>query len=557
MAKQTSPVKIRTGTLTGTYDKQGEIAIFKGIPYAAPPVGPLRWKPPQPALPWSGTLRAEKAGPSAYQLKTDDAQPAFDAFIEGQGWGRLKTSAMKLMLRVAPSPKESEDCLTLNVRTPSLDKRAKLPVMVWIHGGGHFMGSGEDPMTDSTALARRGAVTVTINYRLGVMGYFAHAELSRESEHGVSGNYGTLDQIAALGWVQENISAFGGDPDNVTIFGESAGAESVVHMLSSPLARGLFHKAIMQSASAGFPYMVLRHPFLTNPAAEELGQRLADRFASPGAGQVEALRHVPAEKLYQPGAAELEFRRFNPAVDGYVLEKHPLQVFLEGEQTRVPLLLGSNADEGTWLFSMLTSPVSGYFGVEPHEVAGLVRERYGDLAEPVFDLYPGLRQGEEAAQSDFLGDNYVRVNDYFYATYAAQAGQPVYRYLFTRTPPSPTQTLGAYHSADVPFVHGKPMPLFDFTEEDKALSQAMGDYWVQFARSGDPNLAPHPHWPAYTADQPRQMRLGHEAELGAIALDRPVKLALLRQHLENLVGEMRQLQQPKMEVATPAQFAKV
>lgn len=547
MAKPTPPVKIRTGTLTGIYDKQGEIAIFKGIPYAKPPVGPLRWKPPQPALPWSGTLKAEKAGPTAIQIKAEGAQAIFDAFIQGQGWGRLKTSAMKLMMRVAPSPKESEDCLTLNVRTPSLDKRVKLPVMVWIHGGGHMVGSGEDPTTDSTALARRGVVTVTINYRLGLMGYFAHPELSRESEHGVSGNYGTLDQIAALRWVQENISAFGGDPDNVTIFGESAGGESVVHMLTSPLARGLFHKAIMQSTSSAFPYMFLRHPFLTNPAVEELGQRFADRFAPPGEGQVDALRRIPPDRLYQPSRDEIEFRRFNPAIDGYVLEKHPLQAFLDGDQARVPLLLGSNADEGTWLLSIMRSPVAGYFEVEPHEVAGIVRERFGDLANTLFDLYPGLRQGEETAQIDFLGDNFVRANDHFYAVYAAQTGQPVYRYLFTRTPPSPRQTLGAYHSADISFIHGKPMPLLDFTEEDKALAQAMGNYWVQFARTGDPNLAPHPHWPAYTADNPRQMRLGLGAELGATEVDRQTKLELFRRHLLGLIDEMKQLRQSEME----------
>ena len=551
MAKPTPPVKIRTGTLTGTYDKQGEIAIFKGIPYAKPPVGPLRWKPPQPATSWSGTLKAEKAGPSAIQLKVEGAEAVFYVLFEGQGWGKLKTAAMKLMMKVAPSPKESEDCLTLNVRTPSLDREAKLPVMVWIHGGGHFAGSGEDLTTDSTALARRGVVTVTINYRLGIMGYFAHPELSLESAHGVSGNYGTLDQIEALRWVQENISAFGGDPDNVTIFGESAGGESVAHMLTSPLARGLFHKAIMQSTSAGFPYMILRHPFLTNPAVEELGQRFADRFAPPGEGQVDALRQIAPDRLYQPAWDEIDFRRFNPAVDGYVLEKHPLQAFLDGDQARVPLLLGSNADEGTWLLPMLRSPVSGYVGVEPHQVAGVIRERYGNLAESLFELYPGLRQGEESAQMAFLGDNYVRANDQFYATYAARVGQPVYRYLFTRTPPSPKQTIGAYHSADVPFVHGKPMPMFDFTEEDKALAQAMGDYWVQFARSGDPNLAGHPQWPTFTADNPRQMRLGLGAQLGAIEVDRQAKLELLRRHLLELAEEMKQLREGEME-AVPA-----
>ena len=293
MAKPTPSVKIRTGTLSGTYDKRGEIAIFKGIPYARPPVGLLRWKPPQPAVPWSGTLKAEKAGPAAIQMQTDGAQEFFDLYLGGQGWSGLKTVVMKLMMRLAPAPKDSEDCLTLTVRTPSLGKEAKLPVMVWIHGGDHQIGSGNDPFYDSNALSRRGVVTVYINYRLGLMGYFAHPELSRESEHGVSGNYGTLDQIAALRWVQENISAFGGDPGNVTIFGESAGGESVAHMLTSPLARGLFHKAIMQSPADGYRMLFLHHPFLGNPAGEALGRQFADRFAPGGAGQVDLYTRNP------------------------------------------------------------------------------------------------------------------------------------------------------------------------------------------------------------------------------------------------------------------------
>jgi para-nitrobenzyl esterase len=553
MSQPTKPVTIQSGKLTGYYDKKDKINVFKGIPYAQPPVGELRWKPPQRAAPWSGILKAEKAGPVPVQVKVDSAEAGqiFDAFLGGQGWGKLKTGAMKRMVRLAPKPKESEDCLILNIRTPSLDREEKLPVMVWIHGGGYMVGSGEDMPADSNALARRGAVTVTINYRLGVMGYFAHPELSRESEHGVSGNYGTLDQIMALRWVQENISAFGGNPDNVTIFGESSGGESAAHMMTSPLARGLFHKAIMQSASDPFPMQFLRQPFLTNAAGEELSQRFADRLAPPGEGQVKALRQLSHERLYQLIWDEWTFRTFNPVVDGYVLEKHPLEAFLDGDQARVPLLLGSNADEGTILLPMMLAPVAGYRYVEAHQVAGVVQERYGDLAETLFDLYPGLRQGEESAQIEFLGDNYVRADDHFYATYAAGTGQPVYRYLFTRTPPSPKQTVGAYHSADLAFVHGKPMPLFDFTEEDKALAQAMGDYWVQFARSGDPNLAPHPEWPAFTAGDPRQMRLGHGAELGAIEVDRQAKLDLFRQHQEKLVKDMKQLRQSEME-AVPA-----
>jgi para-nitrobenzyl esterase len=548
MSEPTKPVVIRSGKITGTYDKKDKINVFKGIPYAQPPVGELRWRPPRPAKPWSGTLKAEKAGPVPIQLKADGSDVFLHAFLEGQGWGKLKTSAMKLLVKLAPAPKESEDCLTLNVRTPTLDGGAKLPVMVWIYGGGHMVGSGEDMGTDSNALARRGAVTVTFNYRLGLMGYFAHPELSRESDLDVSGNYGTLDQIMALRWVQENISAFGGDPDNVTIFGESAGGESVAHMMTAPEARGLFHKAIMQSASSAFPYMFLRQPFLSNPSGEALGQRFADRFAPAGTGQIDALRQISQEQLYQLIWDEEAFRSFNPVFGGQALEKHPLEVFLEGDQARVPLLLGSNADEGTLLLPLMRTPVAGYRHVESDAVAGVVRERFGELAEPLFDLYPGLHQGEESAQKDFLGDNFVRANDQFYASYAAKTGQPVYRYLFTRKPPSPRQTLGAYHSADLPFVHGKPMPLSDFTEGDRALMKAMGDYWVQFARSGDPNVSPHLEWPAYTEADQRQMRLGTGADLGAIPLDRREKLDLFQRDLEALVGKMKRLRQGEMEL---------
>ncbi len=551
MSQPTDSVTIRSGVLTGTYDKKDKINVFKGIPYAQPPVGELRWKPPQPAQSWSGTLRAEKAGPVPIQLKADGSHIVINAFIEGQGWGKLKTGAMKRLARLAPRPKESEDCLTLNVRTPSLDRAAKLPVMVWIFGGGHMVGSAEDLPADSNALSRRGVVTVTINYRLGLMGYFAHPELSRESEQGVSGNYGTLDQIAALRWVQENISAFGGDPDNVTIFGESSGGESVAYMMTSPLARGLFHKAIMQSASTAFPMILLRHPFLTNPAGEALGQRFADRFVPPGDGQVEALRQISQEQLYQLPYDELAFRWFNPVVGGHALERHPFEVFRDGDQAQVPLLLGSNADEGTVLLPLMGSPVAGYLFVEDDEVPGIIRERFGDLADTFFDLYPGLSEGQKSAQKIFLGDNFVRAQDHFYATYAAETGQPVYRYLFTRRPPSPKQTIGAYHSAELAFVHGKQMPLFDFTKADRALAQAMGDYWVQFARSGDPNLSPHPEWPLFTADNPQQMQLGLGTDLGAMEVDHRTKLDLFRQHLLGLVEEMKQLQHSELE-ATPA-----
>jgi para-nitrobenzyl esterase len=547
-------VKTQSGEISGAYNEGGDIAIFKGIPYAQPPVGALRWKPPQPVTPWTGILRAEKAGPSAIQLKPEVIQEFFAVYFGGQGWDQQRTAAVMQGLAQAPVPEESEDCLTLNVRTPSLEGEDKLPVMVWIHGGDHHIGSGDDPLLSpgSDALSRRGVVTVSINYRLGLMGYFAHPELSRESDQGVSGNYGTLDQIAALRWVQENISAFGGDPDNVTIFGESAGGESVAHMMTSPLAQGLFHKAVMESPADAYLMMFLRQPFLDNPAGEELGQRFARRFAPAGEGQLAALRQIPADQLYELLNKEEEFQHFYPVIDGYVLEKSPYEVFLDGDQARVPLLIGNNADEASLFFPMVHTPVMGHKNVAADEVAGVIRDVYGDYADALMDLYPGLRQGRDSAQTDFWGDNLWGLAVDLYATYAAKAGQPVYRFLFTRTPPSPTQTLGAYHSAEIAFVHDAFMPMFDFTEEDKALAQAMGDYWVQFAKSGDPNLPSRPEWPKFTADSQRQMRLGIGSELGATEVNRRAKFELLRQHLLGVIEEMKQLRRSELMEAVPA-----
>jgi para-nitrobenzyl esterase len=546
-------VKTQSGEISGTYNERGDIAIFKGIPYAQPPVGALRWKPPRPVSPWTGILKAEKGGPWAIQVKPEGILQEFYAvYFGGQGWDQQRTAAVMQALSQAPVPEESEDCLYLNVRTPSLEGKDKLPVLVWIHGGDHHFGSGNDPSTDSEALSRRDVVTVTINYRLGLMGYFAHPELSRESEQGVSGNYGTLDQIAALRWVQENISAFGGDPDNVTIFGESAGGESVAHMMTSPLAQGLFHKAIMESPSDLYLMMFLRQPFLNNPAGEELSQRFADRFAPAREGQLAALRQIPANRLYELLNKEEEFRHFYPVIDGYVLEKSPYEVFLDGDQAQVPLLIGSNADEASLWFPLWHTPVIGHKDVAADEVAGLIREVYGNYADALMDLYPGLRQGRDSAQTDFWGDNLWGLAVDHYATYAAQAGQPVYRYLFTRTPPSPTQTLGAYHSAEIAFVHDTFLPIFDYTEEDVALAQAMGDYWVQFAKSGDPNLPSRPEWPTFTAESQRQMRLGIGPELGPTEVDRRAKFELLRQHLLGLIEEMKRLRKSEMMEAVPA-----
>ncbi|MEM7336466.1 MAG: carboxylesterase family protein, partial [Chloroflexota bacterium] len=297
MAKKTPVISISSGKLQGIYQDKEKIAVFKGIPYAQPPVDDLRWRPPQPVKSWSGVKEATKFSPMAFQLMAE-----FEKFIgnllSGQGWSRLRTMLVGQIFKLLPLPKQSEDCLYLNVRTPNLDANAKLPVMVWIHGGDHHDGSGSDVFYDSNALAHHDVVVVSINYRLGLMGYFAHPDLSAESENNVSGNYGTLDQIAALQWIQENVSAFGGDPNNVTIFGESAGGESVIHMMSSPLARGLFQKAISQSPANAGQMIHLKTPFLDFDSAENIGRRFAETIGATGDNQVEQLRAMSPEKLY-------------------------------------------------------------------------------------------------------------------------------------------------------------------------------------------------------------------------------------------------------------------
>ncbi|MHB0978902.1 MAG: carboxylesterase/lipase family protein [Thermoleophilia bacterium] len=472
--------------------------------------------------------------------------------MEGQGWGPLRTTAAKLFLKLAPQPAQSEDCLYLNVRTPAPGGDASLPVMVWIHGGDHWYGSAGDVYYESDALAERGAVVVYINYRLGLMGYFMHPELSRESDHGASGNYGTLDQIAALAWVRDNIPAFGGDPGNVTIFGESAGGESVAHMLTSPLARGLFHKAILQSPANTGQMTFLRRPFLNNPAGEETGVAFADALVPGERDRVAALRRIPVSRLYRALEQERTFRRFYPVIDEYVLPTSPFEAFLAGDQAGVPLLLGCNADEGTVMYPLCRAPLRECIAddLQPNDMAERMRREFAGDHQAVLDLYPGLGEGTGSAQATLLGDSLFDAPVHFYARQAAKAGQPVYLYRFVRTPPSPRQTAGAFHAAELAFVHGSRVPLFETTPADAELTRVMGDYWARFAAVGDPNLAPHPEWPLFSLDDPALMQLGTGGELGPREIaDRP-RYEILERRLRRQIRAMEQLSSPE-RVAAP------
>jgi para-nitrobenzyl esterase len=519
-----SPIfTISTGQLSGHYELNGQIAVFKGIPYARPPIGDLRWKPPQPALPWQGVRQAVRYGPTAFQL-----EPASGIFltnlVEGLGYGWLKIGLLKLLLHVIPSPPPGEDCLYLNIRTPRLDPQAKLPVLFWIHGGDHQDGAGSDLPYQSNALVERGVVLVTINYRLGLLGYLCHPELSRESGRDVSGNYGTLDQIAALRWVGENIAAFGGDPANITIFGESAGGESVAHLLTSPLSRGLFQRAILQSAASGGQMVLLKQPFLTRPSAEQAGQDFADKLVGQGSDQIAALRRIPARQLYR-FLRRQKYSSFYPVIDGYVLEKSPFQSFLDGDQARLPLIIGSNADEGTLLYPEIHAPLVEYAGqpITPDELYCIFQDEFAGDAGVLFDLYPGLRQGDYSARVDLLGDSLIGSPARFYAMQAAKAGQPVYLYFFTRLPHSPRQTIGAFHFAESPYIFDSANPVFPMQANDHAFARQMGAYWTQFARDGDPNCVSSPDqqpaiaWPAFTIENPLQLEFGQQIAQNTIS----------------------------------------
>lgn len=465
-------VEAPAGRVSGT--AEGLLHVFRGIPYAQPPVGPLRWQSPLPLARWEGVRQATDFGPVCHQ-----PVPRLSNIYVGK-----------------PMP-QSEDCLTLNIWSPAGARN--LPVFFWIHGGALQSGSGREAVYDGKRLAERGVVVVSINYRLGVLGWFAHPELSEESPEGISGNYGLLDQIRALTWVKDNIAAFGGDPANVTIAGESAGALSVMYLLSSPVAHGLFAKGIAQSA-----YMIstpaLKAAVHGAPAAEQAGLTLMSRLQQPN---LAALRAMPAEQIT---AAAVAFG-YAPwgAVDGHVLPDQLVNVFDQGRQARVPLLAGFNSGEIRSL-TALAPPVPA--SADAYE--STIRERYGDLADAFLELYPptNLQESIFATTRDGLygwtAERLVRKQ--------AALGVPAYLYLWDHGYPAADQAgLHAFHASELPYVFdtfdGTPplWPKNPDTPEEQALASAMGAYWTSFVRTGRPQASNAPDWPAYAPGE-RYMR---------------------------------------------------
>jgi len=530
------------GKLEGTWQAKNRIAVFKGVPFAKPPVGDLRWRPPQPVAGWDGVRKAHKFGPFAWQQGTFIAG-FMNALVDGQGWGSIRNFFVKTLLKIAPHPKQSEDCLYLNIRTPALDATAKLPVMVWIHGGDHQDGGGGEIFYDSNAISEKGVVLVTINYRLGLMGYFTHPELNQESDHQVSGNYGTLDQIEALKWVQAHISAFGGDPNNVTIFGESAGGESVAHLLSSPLSKGLFHKAILESPANSGQMMHLSTPFLDYPSGEDRGVGFAAKAGITGENQLAKLRALPAKKLQEIIQQAEDLAGFYPIIDGYVLPKSNFETFEEGEQHQVPVLLGSNADEGTLIHAMFPTPLMAfrYRPMAEDQLPAIFYEEYSVESASLLKLYPGLEKRDTIAEQAFLGDDMFGAKARFYAEKVADSNQPTYLYFFNRVPPSLTQTAGAFHAAELPFVHGKGAPpILPLDKADLKLSATMVNYWTQFAKTGNPNKENQPKWERFNPAQPQWMILGTK-KVGMESVEREKKYQLMMARMKRHIQAMKAL----------------
>ncbi|WP_157885635.1 carboxylesterase/lipase family protein [Pseudohongiella nitratireducens] len=460
-------------------DRDQRVAVYKGIPYAAPPVGQRRWQPPQAPASWSGEREADSFGPNCMQ----------QSYPEGSFFYR-------------PARLSSEDCLYLNVWSKaSADERK--PVMVWIHGGALTRGSGAISTYDGTELAAKGAVVVTLNYRLGVFGYFAHPELVAESPNFSAGNYGILDQIAALQWVQDNIAAFGGDPDNVTIFGESAGAWSVNFLTASPLAQGLFHKVIAQSGARLDTRVELDRQTSAGPSAISAGQELASVI---GAADLAELRAMPAEQLLN--ASQSAGFRTDGIVDGWVIPDQLYSLFSRGQQHPVPVMLGFNSDEGTTLGAAANLPAN------EAEYQARMRAVYGELAELVMDVYPA--DNIRRSVLDSFRDTTFGWNMVTWANLTRHVNQPAYLYFFTHHPPGATESgLGAYHASEIAYTFNNAHTLRgDTSAFDYRLADIMSDYWVSFARTGKPVSPGQPAWQPYSNAARHYLQFDKEVSAG-------------------------------------------
>jgi para-nitrobenzyl esterase len=458
-----------SGTVKGILNSDGQVRAFLGIPYAAPPVGPLRWKPPQLAAKWSGVRSASAFGSRCLQ-------PSLNSDM------------------VFRDPGESEDCLTLNVWAPVEKNTAPLPVMVWIHGGGFITGGSSEPRQDGEYLARKGVIVVSMNYRLGVFGFFATSDLREESGTHAAGNYGLMDQAAALEWVHRNIAAFGGDPTKITIFGESAGSISVSALMAAPRSRGLFAGAIGESGGA------LTGPdltFLSQSVSETRGREfLQSAFKD---SSLPTLRSISgADLLKAANAVKDNESVFWPNVDGDFLPQAVAEIYARGEQSHVPLLAGWNKDEGSAdVLEESEKPT-------PESWRKLAVAKFGSRSADFLKVYAVSNDAEALrVAEDYSGDAFIAYSTWEWLEAQVKTGKaPVYRYRFDLGSPGdplhPAE-IGAFHSDDIEYVFGTldSRRGAKWRPEDYQLSELMQTYWTNFAKTGNPNSAGLPEWPTY------------------------------------------------------------
>lgn len=474
---QSPKAPTESGTISGVSDSG--LSVYKGIPFAAPPVGDLRWRPPSPVAPWTGTRKADAFAPACMQDSVS---------MPGE-----------------TPPKVSEDCLYLNLWTPAKSAHEHLPVIVWIYGGGFISGSSSMPLYWGDRLAHKGVIVVTIAYRVGPLGFLAHPELTRESPHHSSGNYGLMDQIAALEWIQKNIAAFGGDPKNVTIAGQSSGSMSVSIMMASPLAKGLFQRAIGESGGLFEPLQLAPKFLLAN--AERDGEKYA---TSLGATSLEQLRALPAATLV--GNAD---GTVHPVIEPYLLPASPYEGFASGQQNDVPLLLGSNAEEARALTDV-TNVKAATFDSD-------LEKSFGQLPPALAAAYPHSTDKEaRQARLDLERDLRFSWDMWAWARLQATTGKSaVYYYSFRQQPPFPAgsvyQGWGASHFAELWYVfdHLDQSPWL-WTKADRQVAEEMSGYWVNFARSGNPNGHDLPEWPTFTNTASKVLYIADPTTVGGV-----------------------------------------
>jgi para-nitrobenzyl esterase len=483
---QQSIVKTNQGLIEGF--QENDIFKFYGVPYAMPPIGVLRWRAPRPVKPWKGVKKATAFGPMAYQISRLD---------------ELREEDKKLI--------QSEDCLYLNIWTPSISADEKLPVMVWIHGGGYLNGSASLFEYNGAELAKRGVVVVGIEYRLGPLGFMAHEKSDSEDESDASGNYGMMDQIAALEWIKSNILGFGGNPSNVTIFGESAGAMSVGLLSGSPKALGLFHRAICESGGMlYFPREITREQAL----------RYTLEFQNAcGVPDFEAMRSMTPEKIIKVALKVFandempRVARFTPIIDNMVIKDQDKTL---AERAKIPLIIGYNKDEATWFMQMMPPITRGNY-------REILQRNFGQRAMQMLDLFSINSDAE--ARTAFIAVytcNLFTLHVHELATELTQRNGNVYVYRFDRVPPrNQANGFGVGHGEEIPYVLGH-VDMEGYDDTDKIVSDMTMKYWAQFAKTGNPSIDGLPEWPKYVPGANKYLMIDEKISVGVYSENHPL-----------------------------------